>query len=208
MTDGLSTTDRSRHWDGRYQNGSANVSWYQTQPKMSLQLIDRLGLTPETAVVDVGGGASFLADELIGRGFSDITVVDVSQKALTEVETRIGDAVNTVCADILSGWSGTKQFGLWHDRAVFHFFVDASERARYRSQLQKLLAPGAFVVIATFANDGPTECSALPVARYDAAALMTELGNGFELVATEREEHRTPWDSIQPFTWIAARKDS
>jgi hypothetical protein len=112
--------------------------------------------------------------------------------------------VRCVRADLLA-WEPDGLYDLWHDRAVFHFLVDASDRARYVATLRKALGPGGRVIVATFADDGPETCSGLPVRRYSAADLVAELGEAFELVDTRREEHLTPRGAIQPFTWVAGR---
>lgn len=198
---------RARHWDGTYRDrGATGVSWYQSDPAVSLELIAALGLERDAPIVDVGGGASVLTDRLLASGFSDLTVLDVSQVALDNSRGRLpAEApVERLCQDVL-GWNPSRRFGLWHDRAVFHFLTDDDDRDRYRVVLREALLPGGAVIIATFAPDGPTHCSGLPVCRYGPADLAAVLGDGFEVEATLREEHTTPTGAVQPFTWLAAR---
>jgi len=196
---------RAEHWDEAYgSRGIDGVSWFQAVPAVSLQLVEALGVSPESAVIDVGGGGSFLADELVARDFTDITVLDISAVALDATRGRLpADApVRCVRADLLE-WDPDRRYGLWHDRAVFHFLVEEHDRERYVETLRRGVAPGGAVVVATFADDGPEVCSGLPVRRYTAADLSAALGNGFELIETRREVHVTPRAALQPFIWVA-----
>jgi SAM-dependent methyltransferase len=205
------SAERSRHWDTIYgRQTPAGVSWYQSQPSVSLELIEVLGLPLDTAVLDVGGGASTLVDALVERAFSDVSVLDVSATALELARRRLGAApigtassVHWLHEDLLV-WQPARRYGLWHDRAVLHFLVEPEERDRYVKLLCEAVHPGGCVIIATFAPDGPESCSGLPVARYGADDLARVL-DGFEVVATRREQHTTPVGVVQPFTWIVAR---
>jgi hypothetical protein len=196
------------HWDGVHERDATQLSWYQSHAAVSVELIGALGVPLDAAVIDVGGGASRLVDGLVAGGFTDVSVLDVSVPALDVARRRLGPAARNVRwlhEDLLS-WEPTRQYGLWHDRAFFHFLVDPSDQCYYRDLLSRALAPGAGLVIATFAAHGPTYCSGLPVARYELQDLLTMLGGDLQLVATRREEHTTPNGAIQPFTWLAARK--
>jgi SAM-dependent methyltransferase len=200
-------TERRRHWDRRYaEAGATGVSWYQPEPAMSLALIDRLGVPKAGPVIDVGGGASFLVDELLARGYTDHSVLDVSSTALEIAHHRLGDAppVQWLRADILT-WRPHRRYALWHDRAVFHFLNDDADRTRYLDVMRRALGEGGALIMATFAADGPEHCSGLPVARYDATDLEPLL-HGFTVVETSREMHVTPGGAVQPFTWIAATR--
>lgn len=201
--------ERNVHWNGVYSTKSADtVSWYQPQPQASLDAIARTGAPRDTAVIDVGGGASTLVDRLAAEGWSDLTVMDISQAALDVTRARLGTAaaaVDWIAADAAS-WIPPRAYGLWHDRAVFHFLTDPADRAGYRRALAAGLEPGGLLIIATFAPDGPERCSGLPVQRYDAEGLAAELGPDFERLEAWREEHTTPWGSIQPFTWAVFRR--
>jgi SAM-dependent methyltransferase len=204
------TSSRADHWDDAYRNrGVTGVSWFQSEPKLSLELIDLLGISPSTAVVDVGGGASSLVDRLVKRGFTDVSVLDISAAALEAGRRRVGESapVQWLHEDLLV-WQPRRRFGLWHDRAVFHFLTDEVDRERYLATLASGLEPGGALVMATFAEDGPEFCSGLPVLRYSSEELVDVLGRGFRAVATRRELHTTPSGVVQPFTWLAARSAS
>ncbi len=200
--------DPARHWDAAYgSRGTTGVSWYQAAPTVSLELIDALHVARNGALLDLGGGASSLVDHLVGRGFGDVTVLDVSDVALDEARRRLGpDApVTWIRRDLLS-WAPPRRYDLWHDRAVFHFLTEDAQRPRYLDLLGSALGPGAGLVVATFAEDGPELCSGLPVARYSAGALSDVFGDRFEVIETRREVHRTPGGASQPFTWLCARR--
>jgi SAM-dependent methyltransferase len=200
-------TDRADHWDSAYRDrGVAGVSWFQSEPALSLELIERLGVAPDAAVMDVGGGASSLVDHLVDRGFTDISVLDISQAALEDARLRVGEiaAVRWLHEDLLS-WNPARRYGLWHDRAVFHFLTEEADRDRYLDCLGSGIEPGGGLIIATFAEDGPEYCSGLRVARYSAQDLLNLLGPEFQAVAVRRELHMTPGGVVQPFTWVAAR---
>jgi trans-aconitate methyltransferase len=194
------------HWDERYgSTGPQAVSWYEERPTTSLELLAALGVGPEQSVIDVGGGASTLVDHLLREGHLDLTVLDLSALALGTARARLGDpaAVTWVQADLLT-WQPTRRWDVWHDRAVLHFLVDDDDRSTYRALLHRSLEPGGAFVIGTFAEDGPTQCSALPVRRYTADDLVDLLGD-VEVVEQRRQVHRTPSGADQPFNWIAGR---
>ncbi len=173
---------------------------------MSLELIGRSGISPTSAVIDVGGGASTLVDALVHGGFTDLTVLDISAEALQKSKERVGTnaPVAWIAHDLLS-WEPNRHYELWHDRAVFHF-LSGSEVETYRALLLRAVAPGGFVVLATFALDGPERCSGLPVTRYDVDHLVGAVGNAFTLVDERRNVHTTPGGATQPFTWIVVRR--
>jgi SAM-dependent methyltransferase len=200
--------ERSQHWDRRYAGaGPTGVSWYQPEPAMSLALIDRLGVPKEAPVIDVGGGASLLVDRLLARGYTDVTVLDVSSTALEIARQRVRGAA-PVCwlrEDILT-WQPSRRYALWHDRAVFHFLTRAADQVTYLTKVRQALRDSGAFIIATFASDGPELCSDLPVARYDPTDLERFL-DGFAVVESRREEHTTPGGVLQPFTWVAASRD-
>lgn len=197
-----------RHWDEVYSSKRADeVSWYERDPHISLELIESLGVGPADAVIDVGGGQSFLVDRLLARGFTDLTVLDQSAVALANAAARVGRAapVEWIVADVTDWWP-QRRYRLWHDRAAFHFLVEAPERDAYLAAL-RAGTDDASVVLATFAADGPQSCSGLPVARYDPTDLEAVL-EGFDVVATRRVIHTTPWGAQQPFTYVAARRSA
>ena len=192
------------HWDDRYQQSdAASVSWHEAEPRTSLELIDRLHLDVDSPVVDVGGGASKLTAALAVRGFTDLTLLDVSVAALTEARRTLSDCApgaRLLQQDVLT-WRPPQRFGLWHDRAVLHFFVDIEQRARYLSVLTAAVVHGGHAIIGTFAEDGPERCSGLPVVRYPAGRLAELLAPDFDIVDERRALHRTPASVVQPFLW-------
>jgi SAM-dependent methyltransferase len=201
-------TERAAHWDTVYDTkGEDGVSWYQARPTVTLELLDLLAIARDDAVIDVGGGASVVVDHLLDRDFTNVTVLDVSRVGLDSAKTRLGrrSARITWLHQDIFDWTPDRRFDLWHDRAVFHFLTEETERADYLRILRHALAPGGQVIIATFDADGPTHCSGLPVVRFGAAGLAAHFAPHLELVATRREEHRTPAGLIQPFTWVALR---
>ena len=202
-------SDRRDHWQKVWSSKPPDsVTWHQDEPDVSLRLIRAAGITADTPVVDIGGGASLLVDSLLARGFSHITVLDIAEAALEAARRRLGQraaAVNWVAADLLD-WQPPQAYGLWHDRAVFHFLTGADSRAAYRRRLLEALAPGGQAIIATFAADGPEKCSGLPVQRYDADGLSAALGPAMALIESERHIHITPSGGRQPFLFARFRK--
>jgi SAM-dependent methyltransferase len=195
------------HWDGVYGSRPLDsVSWHQAEAATSRRLITMVA-GPQDSVIDVGAGASTLAEELLDDGWSDVTVLDVSARALEEVRARLRhrSGVGFVVADLL-GWDPERSYDVWHDRAVFHFLTEAEQRQAYVATALRALGPGGALVLGAFAADGPTSCSGLPTARYDVEELVAQLGPAFELVHSEREEHRTPAGAVQPFTWVVLRR--
>lgn len=202
-------SDRSTHWDNVYATkGETEVSWFQDSPAISLDMIRSASPDHNTAIIDIGGGASRLVDALLRDGYRDLAVLDLSANALEAARRRIGAAastVNWIVADITT-WQPSKSCDVWHDRAAFHFLTDPHDRAAYVQRLRSTVAPGGHVIIATFAPDGPEKCSGLPVQRHDSASLAAELGPEFELVETRSEVHHTPWDSTQAFQFSRFRR--
>jgi len=199
--------ERADHWEQVYEcNETDEVSWYQSESLMSLDFVDLLGIQPDAGIVDVGGGGSVLVDALLRQGYVDLTVLDISESALEASRRRVGRGapVKWVVHDLLT-WEPDRQYGLWHDRAVFHFLA-GNETDAYRRLLQQAVAPGGSIIMATFALDGPEWCSGLPVTRYGATQLASFLAPEFTVVEERREVHRTPGGLEQPFTWIAARR--
>ncbi|QBR91273.1 class I SAM-dependent methyltransferase [Nocardioides euryhalodurans] len=198
----------SSHWEGVYAaKGREDVSWYEESPEVSTRLVLSDGVPG--SVVDVGAGASTLPDALLDAGVEHVTLLDLSMSALALTSVRLDERANrvtTIVADVLTH-AFDEQYDVWHDRAVFHFLVEPQQRAAYVGQVSRALAPGGLLVVGTFAADGPESCSGLPVSRYDTDALVAELGPGFTLVHTERAEHHTPWDSVQPFTWVVLQRE-
>ncbi len=188
------------------------MSWFQPEATLSLALIQRVAPGFDSAIVDVGAGASTLVDGLVTTGYHCITVLDLSVAALAHAQQRVagcGTAGSVVWrqADVLTAELSAAAFDVWHDRAVFHFLTDGADRARYVAQVRHAVRPGGFVLVATFAEDGPLRCSGLDVARYSSDALHGEFGGDFRLLDSRREEHRTPWGARQAFTYCLCRYD-
>jgi trans-aconitate methyltransferase len=199
------------HWTAIYQKYRASeLSWFQAEPTCSLALIEAAGLSRSDPILDVGGGASLLVDHLLDRGYQDITVLDLAAPALDAVRARLGprdQAVTLLHAD-LAGFVPKRRYGLWHDRAVFHFLTSVGDRRSYLRALDASLHPGGHVVIATFAPDGPPRCSGLEVVRYEPSTLAAMLGPRFALVRVERESHVTPRGAVQKFQYSLFRAAS
>jgi 2-polyprenyl-3-methyl-5-hydroxy-6-metoxy-1,4-benzoquinol methylase len=197
-------------WDKVYTSKSAaSVSWYQEHAGTSLRLIAETGVLPEAQIIDVGGGASTLVDDLLAGGFRNIAVLDLSAAALQAAQSRLGNAagrVNWISGDITDIQLPQNHFDVWHDRAVFHFLVTPEARAAYRSVLNRSLKPGGHLILATFAEDGPTQCSGLPVRNYSVTELETEVGSQFNLLHAGKEQHTTPSGAIQNFIYCLFRK--
>jgi SAM-dependent methyltransferase len=195
------------YWDARYASiGDEKVSWFQADPIISLDLI--VSVAPAGAsVVDVGGGAGRLVDHLLAAGYRDLTVVDLSAEALRASHERVGAAPVTWVASDIREWQPARAFDVWHDRAAYHFLTDLDDQDRYWQLVRETVPIGGHVVIGTFAEDGPESCSGLPVTRYSSAMLHAAMGDGFAVVETRPEVHRTPSGATQSFTWLAAERD-
>ena len=199
---------RADHWNDRYRTvGAESVSWYEPTPRLSLAMLELAGVDATTSVLDIGGGASSLARRLVDRGIEDVTVLDVSAEALDIARSALADpdAVTWVTTDITE-WEPTRTWNVWHDRAVFHFLTQPEQRAHYRDALARGLGPDGVVCMATFAEDGPLQCSGLDVARYSPDALLAELDTDLQPIATGRYLHTTPGGAVQPFSWVVASR--
>ncbi len=203
--------DRKSHWEGIYANKTpAEVSWYQLEPVVSLELIALTGIGHAGKIIDVGGGASVLVDKLIGQGFQDLTVLDISSKALDYAKERLGsraEAVKWMEADVTE-FESPEKYDLWHDRAVFHFLTDEDDRKKYVRNMNQALNPGGHVIIAAFSIAGPLKCSGLNVEQYSPDKMKNEFGDSFELVKSVNEEHLTPGGKEQKFTYCCFRKNT
>jgi ubiquinone/menaquinone biosynthesis C-methylase UbiE len=198
------------HWEHIYETKApTQVSWYQTHAQLSFQFIQRTGIQPTDHIIDVGGGTSPLVDDLLAAGFQHVTVLDISAAALDLARQRLGaraTKVNWLEADITQADLSAQIYAVWHDRAVFHFLTQADDRQRYVQQVQHAVKSGGHVIIATFALDGPQECSGLNVVRYSPESLQHEFGDDFELVDDLRESHHTPFNTEQRFIYCHCRK--
>jgi SAM-dependent methyltransferase len=201
--------DRREHWEAVYQTKPADtVSWYEATPDTSLELVDACAPDVSTGILDVGGGASAFVDGILERGHTDVSVLDVSAQALEIAKARLGRraaAVTWLVADV-TRWEPGRTFGVWHDRAVFHFLGEARDRAAYRSVLERSVEPGGWVIMGTFGPDGPRRCSGLDVKEYSGRALAAELGDGFVLERSFTRIHTTPSGVEQQFQWAVLRR--
>ncbi len=203
---------RKNHWEHVYETKAVDaVSWFQPHAEQSLRLIHQTGLPRTASIIDVGGGASTLVDDLLHEGFRALTVLDLSGAALAAARARLGaraDSVTWLEADITQVALPYHAYDLWHDRAVFHFLTSENERRAYVSAVLRSVKPGGYVIVATFAEDGPLQCSGLPVVRYSPDALHAEFGAPFQLIEHECEEHHTPAGKIQKFIYCYCRKQA
>lgn len=198
----MSTADRQTHWQGVYQTKHEDeVSWFQESADVSLDLIQAIGVSPDAAIIDVGGGTSRLVDGLMRAGFHSLSVLDLSETALATARARLGmqaEKVDWIVADV-TAWAPQRIYDIWHDRAAFHFLIEPRDQAAYAERVRRAVRSGGHVIIGTFAPDGPERCSGLPVIRHDAASIGVVLGETFVLMETRRHEHATPWGTIQRF---------
>jgi SAM-dependent methyltransferase len=199
------------HWEKVYAaRRPKSVSWFRPHLETSLSLIERVASSPAAPIIDVGGGASTLVDDLLARGFENVTVLDVSKVALDLARRRVGanaKRVHWIVADVLTAELEPGAYEIWHDRAAFHFFTQAQQRKAYVRQVARALKPGGHVVIGTFGPAGPASCSGLDVIRYDAKALHREFGKQFQLIEGSSELHHTPAGITQEFLYCCLRRN-
>lgn len=202
--------DLHSHWQNVYQSKAVDdVSWYQAKPSLSLDLIDSTRLDHSATLIDVGAGASLLLDNLLERGYKNISLLDISEEALAVSRQRIGaqaENLTWLVGDITTIALPENAYSLWHDRAVFHFLGEESQRQAYLAQVKKSLKQGGFLLMATFAEDGPEQCSGLTVSRYTAESLQAFFGDDFQLMQTQHESHITPWQSEQRFVYCLFKR--
>lgn len=198
------------HWEQVYSTRpTTEVSWFQEHADLSLKIIRDAGVATSASIIDVGGGASRLVDDLLASGYGNVTVLDLSVAALGAARARLGaaaDKVRWLEANVLDARLPLQAYDVWHDRAVFHFLTDVNDRRAYVRAVLRAVRPGGLVIVATFAEDGPTRCSGLPVMRYGPDDLHAEFGAPFQLLGHQRETHRTPAGSEQKFVYCFCRK--
>jgi 2-polyprenyl-3-methyl-5-hydroxy-6-metoxy-1,4-benzoquinol methylase len=197
------------HWETVYANKAPDAfSWYRPHLETSLALIKRAADARSASIIDVGGGESTLVDDLLLRGYKNITVLDISQTAIDLTKRRLGSAaaqVHWLVADITGTELEPRAYDLWHDRAVFHFLTAPEQRIAYVRQVARSVKPGGHVIVSTFGPEGPTKCSGLEVIRYDAESLHGEFGGRFRLVESSKELHHTPFGTTQQFLYCYCR---
>ena len=198
-----------QHWEHVYETKATDtVSWYQEHAARSLEMIHETGVSKQAAIIDVGGGASTLVDDLLAEGYSDLTVLDLSGAALAAARHRLGALAGKVTwleADVTRIPLPRHHYDIWHDRAVFHFLTDARDREAYVQRVFHAVKPGGHVIVATFAEDGPEQCSGLPVMRYTADQLHNQFGAAFRLERHSKEAHHTPAGKVQQFVYCYCR---
>lgn len=208
-TSGKAMASQRGHWDDVYTAKAENaLSWYQRHSSRSLAYVTAAA-SWASPIIDVGGGASTLVDDLLERGYADVTVLDIAEAGLAKAKARLGAQaarVKWIVADVRR-WQPPGSYEVWHDRALFHFLTTAEDQAAYSATLRAATMPGATVIMATFAPDGPERCSNLPVQRYSAEALASLLGKPFVLVDEAVETHRTPGGTEQRFAYAVFRRE-
>ena len=200
------------HWENVYRTKALEaVSWYRPHLEISLDLIETAaGRSRSCPIVDVGGGESTLVDDLVGRGYQDVTVLDVSPTALEVTKRRLGpsaERVHWLVGDVTSVTFPSDRFEVWHDRAVFHFLTAADQRAAYVRGVLRAVRTGGHVIVSAFGPEGPARCSGLDVVRYSADALHGQFGARFNLIESVKELHQTPWGTAQQFVYCYCRMD-
>ena len=197
--------DRKKHWGDVYQEkSSSELSWYQKEPKLSLELIHSTNVASNDAIIDVGGGASVLVDYLGNECFTNLTVLDISENAIAIAKKRLGNSaknIDWIVSDITQ-FDVLQKFSLWHDRALFHFLTDTSDREIYVKALKNAIRPEGYLIIATFAIGGPEKCSGLEIVQYDSEKMIAELGDNFKLLEERKEVHITPYNKEQKFIYF------
>ncbi|MFA6120348.1 MAG: class I SAM-dependent methyltransferase [Sideroxydans sp.] len=197
------------HWENVYTTKPTDsVSWFQQHADLSLDLIRSTGMGKEAGIIDVGAGASTLVDDLLADGYSDLTILDLSDAALSVARKRLGaesTKVHWIEADITAVDLLPKRYDIWHDRAVFHFLTTPEQRAAYVRTVFRSVKPGGHVIVAAFAENGPLECSGLPVMRYRPDELHEQFGESFKLLVHCTEQHLTPSGKVQPFVYCYCR---
>jgi len=201
--------DIKRHWEKVYTaNAPDSVSWYRAHLETSLALIERAAVARSASIIDIGGGESTLVDDLLHRGYKNLTVLDVSRTAIEVTKKRLGAAseqVRWLLGDIVEIELEPLGYDLWHDRAVFHFLTTPERRLAYVRQVTRAVRPGGHVIVSTFGPEGPTKCSGLEAIRYDAKSLHGEFGGRFRLVESSKELHQTPLGTAQQFLYCYCR---
>jgi len=201
--------DEKRHWDDVYEKKTPDqVSWYRPHLERSLLFIEEARIPKDAAIIDVGGGASTLVDDLLERGYSNLTVLDISSKAIISAKGRLGSraaSVTWIEADITSVDLPEHRYDFWHDRAVFHFLLDMGARRRYVAAARYAVRVGGHIVVATFGTSGPEQCSGLDVMRYRPEEIHAEFGHAFKKVSSASEVHKTPWGKEQAFVYCYCR---
>lgn len=201
--------ERKAHWENIYRTKKlTEVSWYEPFPEISLEFIEELDLEKSAGIIDVGSGDSFLVDFLLAGAYTNLSVLDISEEAIERVQNRLGEkagAVDWIITDI-TGFKPRKKYTLWHDRAAFHFLTEAGQIEKYLNIMKDAVAPGGYIVLATFSENGPTKCSGINIRQYSTEELKKLLAPQFENLKCRNVSHRTPSGAIQDFSFCSFQR--
>ena len=205
----MSKFNRKAHWENIYRNkGTEDQTWYQKTPAVSLSFIKKINLPKTAGIIDIGGGDSTLVDHLLLEGFKDISVLDISQKAISKAIDRLGSKssmVNWIIADAVT-FESNVQYDFWHDRATFHFLTDEDEITRYLETINRYLKPDGHLLIGTFSDQGPTKCSGIDIRQYTETSMSERLKKYFTRIECIKLDHQTPKGTVQNFIFCSFRK--
>lgn len=205
----MEISERKKHWETVFQTkDTTKVSWYQPVPETSLNLIDKLKLPKTARIIEVGSGDSFLGDFLLEKGYSNITLLDISEKALETIKKRLSAKAEkiTFLAGDVTNFSTSENYDLWHDRAVFHFLTEGKDIRGYVKNVSEKLVSGGYLIVGTFSNNGPEMCSGLQIQKYSETEITETFGNGFNKIECFTENHQTPSGSNQNFLFCVFKK--
>ncbi|WP_321367949.1 class I SAM-dependent methyltransferase [uncultured Draconibacterium sp.] len=201
--------DRKKHWEEIYQSKNIEeVSWFQASPTTSLQFVNEFNLPLSARIIDVGGGDSYLVDELLKMGYHNITVLDISETAIKKAQKRLGEKANSVkwiVADA-ANFQPNEKYDMWHDRAAFHFLTGKQEISNYVDTIRSFVKPGGYLVLGTFSEQGPTKCSGIEIKQYSESTMISLLRNFFNKIKCITVDHRTPSNTLQNFIFCSFRR--
>lgn len=201
--------DRKKHWETIYQTKELkDVSWFQPNPETSLDFFKQFNVSLNAKIIDVGGGDSFLVDHLLELGYTDITVLDISEAAIERAKNRLGEKANQVkwIIEDAAKFHPTEMYDFWHDRAAFHFLTDENEISNYLETAQKFINPNGVLVIGTFSEQGPTKCSGIEIKQYSENTMTERLKKYFDKIKCITVDHKTPFETIQNFVFCSFKK--
>ena len=201
--------NKKKHWETIYQTKQfEEVSWFQPTPETSLSFFKQLNIPTSAKIIDIGGGDSFLVDNLLDLNYQDLTVLDISATALDKAKQRLGeraDKVKWIVADVAT-FRPTEKYDFWHDRAAFHFLTQELEIENYLNTVQKSIQPTGVFVIGTFSEQGPEKCSGIEIKQYSETTMTDRLSEFFEKIKCIKVDHKTPSDAIQNFIFCSFKK--
>ncbi|MBS1537856.1 MAG: methyltransferase domain-containing protein [Bacteroidetes bacterium] len=205
----METLDRKKHWENIYQTKKlSEVSWFEPTPETSLNFFQQFNIPKTAKIIDIGGGDSLLVDNLLKLGYQDITILDISEQALSRAKQRLGNKaanVKWVVADVVT-FKPTEKYDFWHDRAAFHFLTEENEISDYLDTVQQNINPSGVLVIGTFSEQGPKKCSGIEIKQYSESSMTKRLKTYFEKIKCITVDHKTPFDTIQNFIFCSFRK--